>query len=79
MSDIMSKLRDMEDEMLEPLKIRVMNAPVMATTMQVFDFYFAAALTGVVAHKSSDKHTDNELVDQAFDLATEAVKRRNKR
>lgn len=77
MGDTMSKLRDMEEDsrVRENITVTVHGQTSVAQDPQ-FDLYFAAAITGVLAHRRSDSHSNEELVERAHGVATLAVKKR---
>lgn len=76
MSDIASKIRDMEEQQpgAETGQRDTFRA-VMDQRLTVFDHYFAAALTGVIARSTIGQgfYTDQHLAKQAFDIANAAL------
>lgn len=65
MGSIMDKVKEMEEHE-EAQRRNKVPAVIGPRFLQLY----AAALTGVIAHVDSDKHSDKELVEQAYNLAT---------
>lgn len=68
MSDIASKIRDMEEQAAAE---KPRTNPAQPPT--VFDLYFAAALTGVISRSAIGYYSDQHLAAQALGFANAAL------
>ena len=76
MSDIASKIRDMEEA---EQKVKRPVSPNLDVSNILYDHYMGAALSGLLGNPSIDLDFIDGIVEHSHQLALAAIKRRNKK